>query len=61
MTDQIQHRRSDPQVQELTPDELDTVSGGRGANFLLADGSVRNVAAADAPAQQRYTDVPPSS
>lgn len=52
MTDQVQSttQKAETQVQELTTDELEHVGGGAflGGVFVgLADGSVRNVGAAD--------------
>lgn len=52
MTDQLQSQTREPQVQDLTSDELDHVSGGGsshtgGVLVALGDGSVRNVDAGD--------------
>lgn len=51
MTDQLQSQTREPQVQDLTSDELDHVSGGSshtgGVLVALGDGSVRNVDAGD--------------
>ena len=43
MTDQLQttSQAYETQVEDLTADELEQISGGGGANFLLGDGSVR--------------------
>ncbi|MDP3768143.1 MAG: hypothetical protein Q8S13_09020 [Dehalococcoidia bacterium] len=57
MIDQAQSQNVETQVQELTLGELEHVRGGGSANFVLADGSVRNAPVAN---PQRYTDVPPS-
>ena len=60
MTDQIQNRTSDAQVQELTPDELEQVSGGTGTQgvHVVYVGGSRYV---ESTRHQTYVHVPPTT